>query len=135
MKRFLCLFGLFLTSACASITQGTTQSVSVATDPPGAVCMISREGVQVAIVNPTPGTIRVDKSSRSLDMRCTLDNHEPGQTSIPANADAWTAGNVLLGGVIGLAVDASTGAMNKYPPNVSLSLRRSEVETPRTSRR
>lgn len=97
--------------------------------------MISREGVQVAIVNPTPGSIIVDKSSRSLDMRCTLDNHEPGQTSIPATADAMTLGNLLVGGVIGLAVDASTGAMNKYPSNVSLSLRRAVIETPSTSRR
>lgn len=135
MKRLLCLFGLFLTSACASITQGTTQSVSVVTDPPGASCVISREGVQVATVNPTPGSIRVEKSSRSLDMSCTLENYEPGQTSIPASTDAMTAGNVLVGGVIGLAVDASTGAMNKYPPDVSLSLRRSVVETPRTARR
>jgi hypothetical protein len=97
--------------------------------------VISREGVQVATVNPTPGSIRVEKSSRSLDMSCTLENYEPGQTSIPASTDAMTAGNVLVGGVIGLAVDASTGAMNKYPPDVSLSLRRSVVETPRTARR
>ena len=135
MKRLLPLLGLLLTSACASITQGTTQSVSVVTEPPGATCIISREGVQVAIVNPTPGTIRIDKSSRALDVRCTLDNHEPGLTSVSSSVQAMTAGNILVGGAIGLAVDAATGAMHQYPPNVNMLLRRTVSETPPSTRR
>jgi hypothetical protein len=135
MKRLLPLLGLLLTSACASITQGTTQSVSVVTEPPGANCIISREGAQVAVVNPTPGTIRIDKSSRALDLRCTLDNHEPGLTSVASSVQAMTAGNILVGGAIGLAVDAATGAMHQYPQNVSMSLRRTVSEIPPSTRR
>lgn len=33
-----------------------------------------------------------------------------------------TFGNILFGGIIGVAVDASSGAMNKYPPSISLVL-------------
>jgi len=38
--------------------------------------------------------------------------------------DFWrmAAGNVILGGVIGLGVDAATGAMNKYPDVVTVSM-------------
>ena len=43
-----------------------------------------------------------------------------------------TAGNVVFGGVIGLGIDAASGAMNKYQPGVEIAmsphpqLRRSE---------
>ena len=33
-----------------------------------------------------------------------------------------TAGNILIGGVIGLAVDAASGAMSRYPEMVTVAL-------------
>jgi hypothetical protein len=33
----------------------------------------------------------------------------------PSNFEGWTVGNLLLGGIIGLGVDAATGAINEYP--------------------
>jgi hypothetical protein len=33
---------------------------------------------------------------------------------IASGAEVMTAGNVLVGGVVGLGIDAATGAMNKY---------------------
>ncbi len=32
------------------------------------------------------------------------------------------AGNVILGGVVGLGVDAATGAINKYSPEVQVAM-------------
>lgn len=36
---------------------------------------------------------------------------------IASHTEAMTAGNVVLGGVVGLGVDAASGAMNKYNDN------------------
>ena len=33
-----------------------------------------------------------------------------------------TFGNILFGGIIGVAVDASSGAMNEYPSSVTVRL-------------
>src|SRR3546814_11002644 len=33
-----------------------------------------------------------------------------------------TFGNILFGGIIGVAVDASSGAMNQYPSSVTIAL-------------
>lgn len=49
-------------AACASIVEGTDQSVTINTDPTGAKCELVRGGQTVAVVNPTPGTVQVDKS-------------------------------------------------------------------------
>jgi hypothetical protein len=34
--------------------------------------------------------------------------------------EGMTAGNIILGGVIGLGVDAASGAMNKYTPEIQV---------------
>ena len=47
------------------------------------------------------------------------------------------AGNVLLGGVIGLGVDAASGAMNKYPDLVTVAMVPDQAcrQSPRRGRR
>ena len=122
LQRFATLALLLLTTACASITQGTTQTVSVQTEPPGALCNVSRNGETLGIINPTPGSLTVSKSSSALNVRCERPGYQTGLTTVPSSLNAMTAGNIILGGVVGLGIDAATGAMNQYPPNVSLAL-------------
>ena len=116
----LCL--LLASTACASITTGTTQAFSVVTEPAGAMCVVSRNGETLGIVNPTPGSLTVSKSSSALTVRCERPGHQVGLTTVPSSMQPMTAGNILLGGVIGLGIDAASGAMNQYPSNVSLAL-------------
>lgn len=122
MLRLLAVASLALTSACASITTGTTQSVSVSTEPPGAMCQVTRNAEMLGIVNPTPGTITVSKSSSAMNVRCERAGYQPALQTVPSSMQAMTAGNLLFGGVIGLGIDAASGAMNQYPPNVTLGL-------------
>ena len=46
-------------NGCATLVKGSSQSVVVNTDPPGAICSLTRKGKEIAVVNPTPGTITV----------------------------------------------------------------------------
>ena len=108
--------------ACATITSGTSQSLAVMTEPAGATCTLQREGAVIAVVNPTPGTVTVSKSSRDIAVRCTRPGHSPGVHVVPAQFQAMTAGNILIGGVIGLAVDAASGALSRYPESTVVIL-------------
>jgi hypothetical protein len=40
----------------------------------------------------------------------------------PVEGEAMAAGNVIFGGVIGLGVDAVSGALNKYPDQVTVAM-------------
>jgi hypothetical protein len=111
-----------LLPACATVTTGTTSNISVLTEPSGAVCTLSREGEIVGVVNPTPGTVRVSNSSRQLDVRCLRSGYDPGLGAIPAEFQAMTVGNILLGGVIGVVVDAASGAATRYPGTITINL-------------
>jgi hypothetical protein len=108
--------------ACATITSGSTASISVLTEPAGATCTLQRDGTVIGVVNPTPGTVQVSRSSRDIAIRCTRPGHSPGVSTVASQIQPMTAGNLLIGGVIGLAVDAASGAMSRYPENVVLTL-------------
>lgn len=109
-----------LSSACSTIVEGTDQSVTIITDPPGASCTVERAGVAIAVVDPTPGTINVDKSKDTLAVTCEKENHQTSAGVISSDFQSMTFGNILFGGIIGVAIDASSGAMNKYPDSVTI---------------
>jgi phosphoketolase len=60
-----------------------------------------------------------------------------GSSAIPSSPEAMAAGNVVFGGIIGLGVDAASGAINKYPDQITVAMipDRSCRQSPRTSSR
>lgn len=92
------------------------------TDPPGATCQLQRNGETIAVVNPTPGTANISKSTRDIAVNCTRPGHLAAAAAMPPRFQPMMLGNILLGGVVGLVVDASSGAMSQYEPNVTLVL-------------
>ncbi len=118
--------------ACGTITSGTSQSLSVLTEPAGASCTLTREGAVVGVVNPSPGTVTVSKSSRDIAVRCTRAGHSPGVNVVPAQFQAMAAGNILMGGIIGLAVDAASGSMSRYPESTIVVLAPETFSTSRS---
>lgn len=70
----------------------------------------------------TPGTVSLKKGSDPLPITCTKECYVNGASIIPSNAEAMSAGNVIFGGVLGLGVDAVSGAMNKYPDQVTVAM-------------
>ncbi len=46
----------------------------------------------------------------------------PASSIVPTSAEAMAAGNVIFGGVIGLGVDAASGAMYKYSDQVTVAM-------------
>jgi hypothetical protein len=114
--------GLVLTTGCASVTKGTTQSVTVNTDPSGATCTMARDGKPLAVVNPTPGSVTVGKSFGTISVNCKKAGYQDAAGVVASTFQAMTFGNILFGGLIGVAVDAASGAMSEYPPMVTITL-------------
>lgn len=109
-------------SGCATVTQGSTDSVRVMTDPAGATCTLTRDGQVIGSVNPTPASVMVSKSRQDIEVNCERAGFLPADGVLSSEFEGATLGNVLLGGVIGLGVDAASGALNDYPPSVALTL-------------
>lgn len=113
-KMAVAVAALIMLSGCASIMKGSSQSINVTTPPTtGAICTLtSKEGNWQLT---SPGTVTVEKSQEDIQARCTKAGWQDASAVIPSNFQGWTVGNLLLGGVIGLGVDAATGAIHEYP--------------------
>ena len=62
------------------------------------------------------------KASDPLPISCVKECYVNGQSIIPSGTESMAAGNVVFGGIIGLGVDAASGAMNKYPDMVTVAM-------------
>lgn len=118
MSRYVELFGVGLAAlamvGCATITKGTTQVVTVDTPgAPGAICMLTSSAFGTKQI-VTPASISLDKSKESISVRCTKSCYNDGVGVIASGTEEMAAGNIIAGGLIGLGVDAASGAMNKY---------------------
>lgn len=110
------------TSACSSIVDGTTQKITVNTNPPGADCGLKRQDSVFVHVNPTPGTVTVDKTKYDITIICNKEGYQETTFLNHSGVAGATLGNIVLGGGIGWAIDSADGADNKYESPVNMTL-------------
>ena len=113
-------------AGCASIVEGTDQQISIQSKPSKAACNLTRDGSQLAYVNATPETVKVDKSQHDITVTCFKEGWDDGVGILTADFESMSWGNILIGGVIGAAVDAGSGAMHHYPPSIVVVLPKAE---------
>ena len=116
--------GLFLaTVGCATVTRGTMQSVSINTrDVTGAICTLSSQSIGKRTIT-APATISLEKGMYNVEVHCTKECYQDGEGVITSSLEVMTAGNILIGGVVGVGVDAISGAINKYEPEVEITMK------------
>ena len=120
MKQIAALIVAGTLTGCATFTQGTEQTMTVNSAPSGASCNINREGAKIAKVAKTPETIVVPKSVHSLNIQCRKSGAGEATKIVKSTLNPALAGNIKIGGVVGAAVDAASGAMNDYPKSVTV---------------
>lgn len=105
------------TGGCASIAHGSSQNVSISTEPPGADVRLDN-GVNVT----TPSQIKLQRKN---DYIVTISKAGYQTQVIPLNSvlSGWLAGNLVFGGLIGGAIDLSSGAAYTLTPEkISIAL-------------
>jgi hypothetical protein len=110
----------FAVAGCATITKGTTQMVAVNTPgAPGATCTLTSGSIGSQTVE-TPAAVTLQKGRDNVSVQCSKECYQDGVGVIASSVEGMAAGNILVGGVIGLGVDAASGAMNSYVPEVQI---------------
>ena len=70
MLKTIFALPLAMLSACATLVNGSSQNVTVSTNPPGASCTLDRVGARIGAIPATPGSVRLDKSKNDLSVTC-----------------------------------------------------------------
>lgn len=103
--------------ACASIMHGSTQEVSIASAPTGARVLV--DGVDAGV---TPFLADLKRKDKHV-IRIEMEGYEPFELPLRRSTSGWVWGNLVFGGLPGLAIDAITGGLYKLEPTqVSASL-------------
>ncbi len=124
MKNIAILSAVTMTlSGCSTIISGTTQPFSVETElAGGAKCeLIDSKGARWVIPD-TPGTVEITKGDGPLTVSCSKPGFKTAETVVEEGFAGATLGNVILGGGVGLVIDAASGAAQEYPDSVTLWL-------------
>jgi hypothetical protein len=114
--RLVVVFALAaMCGGCATVIRGTTDQVGFNSTPSGAEVHTSN-----GLGCVTPCTLTVKKNEEfiaTFEKQGFLPQQVPVSRQVVGAGVAATAGNVILGGVIGLSVDAATGAGYEHVPN------------------
>lgn len=136
IMRFISILAVCLLPACATLTRGTTEEVNVLVDPGDATITStighSCSGIPCKITAPRKTEFTVTAAK---------DGYKPQSVYLTSGMSgggaAGIAGNVLIGGIIGVGVDAASGATLSHTPNPVLialePLNSKNATTPRGS--
>lgn len=104
-----------LLPACATVTRGTSQKFAIESAPPEAEVTLSSGQTCV-----TPCRLKL-KRKHGFTATFRKAGYETLRAEVRSRLSgggaALGAGNVLIGGLIGAAVDGSSGALNDLTPN------------------
>jgi hypothetical protein len=100
----------FMLSGCGAIFHGSNQTIAVSTDPPDAQMKIGGNTLK----SPASVTLRRDAD---YIITAEKDGYDAGQGTIQHSVH-WgtTLGNIIFGGLIGLAIDFGSGSAYKLEP-------------------
>ena len=97
-------------AGCASIMHGTSQDIGISSSPTGAKVFV--DGGSPAT---TPYVAKLSRKDNHV-VRLTMDGYAPAELTLTRSVSGWVWGNVVFGGLIGLAVDAISGGLYKLSP-------------------
>jgi len=95
---------------CASIMHGTRQDVGISSSPSQATVYVDNKPM-----GKTPLVADLRRKDNHV-IRIEMPGYQPFETTLIRKVSAWVLGNILFGGLIGLAVDAIDGALYKLTP-------------------
>ena len=114
-------------TGCCSIIHGTRQDVGISSAPTGAMVKIDN----VSSGN-TPVVAKLTRKDNHF-VRVELSGYQPFDMTLTRSVSGWVWGNIVFGGLIGLAVDAIDGAFyNVSPEQVSATLAATHASVSKT---
>jgi hypothetical protein len=125
LKKFtytlIALTFIGLLTNCASIVHGTEQKINFASQPTGAKIIIDgieRGTAPKSIILKRKGRAQGEPSDKKgYAVKIELEGYQPHEVSITRQVDGWFIGNLFFGGLIGILIDATNGAMYKLTPD------------------
>lgn len=107
---FIILLAAFA-AGCCSIMSGTKQEIGISSKPTRATVIIDNKEY-----GSTPIVVNLSRKDKHF-IKIVMPGYEPYETALTRGTNGWVWGNIIFGGLIGLAIDAISGSMYKLKPS------------------
>jgi len=110
---------------CATVAGGARdKKITITSEPPGAAIVVDGQ--------PFGATPAIVKLSRKSDHQVAIHmtGYEPAALTIHQRFNPWFAGNLLIGGLVGMVIDLCTGATYTLSPDEVVVKLRPEPSVP-----
>jgi hypothetical protein len=117
-----------LVAGCASITDGTDQTLIIPVQPKEARCSVMRSDVELGTITGTQQTLTISKGAKDIIVTCNA----PGYLQKVSRLVSTTQTSGMMSFLfldLGIT-DMVTGAMWKYPQSTSIILERDPAYVP-----
>ena len=102
---------LLASAACGTIINGSKQNVSFSSTPGGATVFVDNQQMGV-----TPVSLALSRKDHH-NVRLELAGYQPYEVKLTRGVSGWVFGNLIFGGLPGLAIDAISGGLYKLSPD------------------
>ena len=112
-------------TGCATIMHGTQQDVGFGSVPTNARITVDNQRSAT-----TPTVMNLSRKDNHI-VRIELDGYLPYEATLTRGVSGWVWGNLVFGGLVGLAVDGISGGLYKLTPEqmtATLSKQTSSLE-------
>ena len=121
MKKLLRVIAIMLCpillTSCATIISGKTQSLPVSTNPTGAKVTVN------GVKQLSPCILVLDRNIPAYTIVIEKEGYATHTFQLKRGVNGWVFGNIIVGGIIGIVIDAATGSMYQfYPGSIDHSL-------------
>lgn len=108
---FVAIAGTIVCAGCATAINGANENIKIESIPPGA-------NVSIDDINRGETPLEIELARGKLHRICFKKDGYVEATVLTTNTlNGWIFGNILFGGLIGIAVDISSGAAKNIEPN------------------
>ncbi len=115
--RSLAILGLLVgTTGCATILGGgASQPVAIRSNPESATFTVKASNGLTMAQGQTPQTIRLPRKNE-YQIEFTAPGFQPQSIALTKGTNGWIWGNLVVGWIVGFAVDFATGSAHKLEP-------------------
>jgi len=113
---FLFAVSMLLVASCATIISGTQANLTISSNPDKADFTIKTQSGLPIMAGKTPTVVPLPRGDNYV-VDISLEGYKPQKVFITKDINMMFFGNLIFGGIIGMLIDYSNGAMWDLSPD------------------
>ncbi len=114
-------------AGCATVVDGTQQTISLSSNAEGAICGITQNGRQIVAPAPVPASHVLPRVQGNLIVTCEAAGYETAQLALVAGKNPKTVALALPLALVNAGADTALGGIDWYQDRAYVYLKKTRM--------